>query len=245
MKVSRRRLLYLVTAAGCMAALAGTVWVGRTAAQGNVGAPVRQGAATGHTISVAGHGEIQVTPDQATLTLGVQTKAQDAQAAMSNNSSKTSQVIAAIEGQGVPAKNIQTSNLSLYHDDQQDTYVASHQLTVKVDQINNVGKVIDAAVGAGANNAWGIAFGLKNPASTRAQVLAAAVTDARNRANSLASALGVSITGVGSVSETAFQEPPPIRYGGVAAAPAPAPSTPVQAGELTVTADISVVYTFG
>lgn len=215
------------------------------AARGNVGAPVRQTSGTGHTLAVQGHGETNVAPDQATITLGVQTKGADAQSSLSNNANKMNAVIAAVQAQGVPASHIQTSDLSLWYDSQNDSYVSSHQIAVRLDNVNKVGAVLDSAVGAGANNSWGVSFGLKDQSAAKAQALAKAVADARGHANSLASSLGVSVSGVGSASEVAYQYQP-MFYGAKAAA-APAQSsapTPVQPGELTVSADIQVTYTF-
>jgi uncharacterized protein YggE len=184
-----------------------------------------------------------VPPDQATITLGVDTRASDAQSALSDNSSKMNAVITAVQGQGVPASHVQTSNLSIYYDSERNVYVASHQITAKLDDVNRVGQVLDAAVGAGANNTWGVGFGLKDPSAARAQALTQAVADARKRANAMASALGVTISGVGSASEATYQVTP-VTYAAPSQAAAGAP-TPVQPGQLTVTADINVVFTFG
>lgn len=211
-------------------------------ARGNVGAPVRQTTAN-HTVSVGGHGEVAVPPDMATITLGVETKGDDAATALSEAASKMAAVISAVEAQDVPAAHIQTTNLSVYYDTQGGTYVADHEVTVQLDGTSKVGAVLDAAVAAGANNSWGVSFGLKDPAAARAQALQAAITDARSRADAMATALGVSITGVGAASEASYSTPP--IEPGVRAAAAPSASTPVQPGELTVTADVNVIYTFG
>src|SRR5436305_14041237 len=63
-----RGILIAVVATAIVVAAAVFVLAPAASARGNVGAPVRQGA-TNHTISVGGHGEIQVAPDQATLTV--------------------------------------------------------------------------------------------------------------------------------------------------------------------------------
>ncbi len=222
-----------------------SVFMGQRAfARTSTGAVARQTTSTGHTISVSGHGEAQATPDKATLTVGVQTKGIDAQTALSSNATKLNAVTAAIESQGVAADHIQTSDLSLYLDSQSNTYQVSHSLTVNLDNVTKVGAVLDAAVAAGANNSWGVEFGLKDTSAQEAQALTAAVTDARKRADAMAAALGVSITGVGSASDVQFS--PPIQYAGVArAASAPSAATQVQPGQLTTSADVSVVYTFG
>jgi len=212
-------------------------------ARNNVGAQVNAGN-TSHTISVGGHGEVNVPPDEATIALGVQTQGNDAQAALAANASKMSAVIAAVQALGVPSSHIQTSELSMWYDSDHNTYVVSHSITARLDNVDRTGQVLDAAVAAGANNSWGVSFGLKDPSAARAEALKTAVADSRVRANSIASALGVNVSGVGSASEATYQVAPPEP---VAAAPvrgAPS-STPIQAGQLTVSADVNIVYTFG
>jgi uncharacterized protein YggE len=213
-------------------------------AKSDVGAPVKAASAN-HTISVAGHSEVKVAPDMATITLGVQTEANDAQTALSNNSARMNAVIAAVKGDGVPASHIQTSDLSLYYDSQQNRYFAQHSLTVEIDDIAKVGAVLDDAVAAGANNSWGVSFGLKDPSAAHSSALQAAVTNARTHADAIATALSVNISGVGSASEATFNQPVYDYPVAKAGAPSASGSTQVQPGQLTVSADVSVVYTFG
>jgi uncharacterized protein len=236
-----RRLGIAVVAAALLAA-GGTLVAQTAGARSNVGAPVKA-PATGHTITVSGDGSATVTPDMATVTLGVETKGEDAQSALHSNATKMTAVIAAIKAQGIPDNKIQTSNLSLYQDSQNSLFVADNSVTVEIDAINNVGQVIDAAVDAGANNSWGVSFGLKDDSAARAQALQAAVAEARKHADSIATGLGVSVSGVGSASEVSYSNPVPFRNAPVAAAVGA--STPVQPGELQITATVQVVYTFG
>jgi len=242
-----KRAVPIAAALGLVLIMAAVLLLAQGAsARGNVGAPLKQASSTGHTVTVAGHGEIIVAPDNATITLGVQTRSADAQTALSDNSTKMSAVIGAVEGQGVPASHIQTSNFSIWYDSQQNVDNVTHEVTVKLDDVNKVGAVIDAGVAAGANSSWGVVFGIKDLATVHAQALQAAVSDARTRADTMAAALGVSITGVGSASEVSFGNPVPVPYyAAPAGVPAAAPPTPVQLGQLRVSADISVVYTFG
>jgi uncharacterized protein YggE len=232
-----------VLTSGALVALAvgGGVVVTQTAgARSNVGAPVKQ-STTNHTITVAGTGNATVTPDMASLSLGVQTRGSDAQAAMHDNATKMSAVIAAIKAQGIPANKIQTSNLSIYHDDQNNVFVANNNVTVEIDTLSNVGTTIDAAVNAGANSSWGVNFGLKDESPARTQALQAAVADARKHADAIATGLGVSVTGVGSASEVSYSNPIPYAKAGAASDA----STPVEPGELQISANVQVVYTFG
>jgi len=214
-------------------------------ARSNVGAPVHAAASTGHTITVSGHGEVSVAPDRATVTLGVETHGQTAQDAFSANAQEMAAVIAAVQAQGIPANKIQTSNVSLYYDSEKTLYVATHDATVIIDTISKTGPVLDAAVAAGADHSWGVQFGLKDQSGPAALALQEAVTDARPRANAIATGLGVSVSGVGSASDVSASSPivySPVQRAGVAAPSAP---TPIQAGDLTVTENVNVVYTFG
>jgi uncharacterized protein len=216
----------------------------RVMARDGTAAPASQSSPTTHTISVSGHGEATATPDMATITVGVQTKSTDAQAALASNSTKLNAVVAAIQSQGVAADHIKTSDLSLYLDSQTNDYQASHQLTVSLDSVGKVGSVLDAAVGAGANNTWGVSFGLQDASAQRSQALTSAIADARKKANAIAAALNVTVTSVGSASEASYNSPP-IQSGAAARAPNALSATQVQPGQLTVSADVSVVYNFG
>jgi uncharacterized protein YggE len=196
-----------------------------------------------NVIRVSAMGQVSVAPDQATITVGVQTHASTAQEALSKNADAMTAVIAAIKGQGVQASHLQTSGLSIWYDDQKGQYTASHQITVTLDDITKVGPVLDASVAAGANNSWGVSFGLKDPSAAQAGALKAAVSTARVHADAIASALNVTITGVRSASEPTYTTQP-VNYAPVAAGASPSAPTPVQPGQLTVTASIALVYTF-
>jgi uncharacterized protein len=214
------------------------------AASNHVHSSVKQSGSAAHTVTVGGHGEVNLAPDQATITVGATTNAQTAKQALSQNADTLQAITTAIEAVGVPPSHIQTTNLSLYYDSDHLVYVVDHELTVKIDNVSNVGAVLDAAVGAGANNSWGVSFGLKDSTAARNQALQAAVRDARSKADSIGSSIGSSISGVQSVTESSANVQPPIRF--AAAAPAQSSgSTSVQPGELTISADVTVVYTFG
>jgi uncharacterized protein YggE len=235
-----RTAILVSSTIGILALVAAGFTVQSVGARSNVGAPVRA-SATGHTVTVTGHGTANVTPDMATLTLGVQTKGSDAQAALKDNANKMTAVIASVKANGVSANHIQTSDLSIWFDDQHGQYIVSHSVSVRVDNVNSVGTVLDSAVGAGANTSWGVQFGVKDTSAAQSQALQNAVSDARKHADAIASGLGVTVSGVGSASEVSYSNP--IVYAPRASA-APAVSTPVQPGELSITADVQVVYTF-
>ena len=198
-----------------------------------------------HGIVVSGSGRVNLRPDQATVTAGVQTQGRSAQEAQNENNAAMNAVIAAIKRVGIPDKNIQTVGVSLYPMFNQGQtvsgYTASNTVSVLVENVDQAGPVLDAAVNAGANQSSNVAFGLKDETAARNKALALAAADARSKADALAGALGLKITGVQSVSESSGGVPIITSPMAMAAAPS-SPTVPIQPGELGVTAQVTIVF---
>ncbi|GIV00992.1 MAG: hypothetical protein KatS3mg014_2607 [Actinomycetota bacterium] len=181
------------------------------------------------TVTVSGTATIRSQPDEATVTLGVQTRALTAEAAMRDNAERMREVIAAVRDARVVADDIATDWVSLYpqYDEQGigvQGYVAENQVSVTVRSMQTVGRVIDAAVEAGANLTSGISFGLSDEAAGLERALGEAVEDARSKALALAEATGAELGAVVSISETGAPGPIPVyRDLGVAEGAAGAP----------------------
>lgn len=233
-------LASLLTAAALAAPMA-------AGAETAIGDPVF--AAT--TLSLSAHGETEVTPDQATITLGVQTKAASARDAMAQNAQRMSAVIAALRGAGIAAKDIRTSNLNLQaqYDYAPNTpprltgYQAANDVTVTIDDLTRLGPAIDAVTQAGANQINGISFGLKSSQAAEDAARLEAVKALRAKAELYAQATGYHIARLVNLSEGGGYEPqPPRAMGEVIVTASKRMATPVAAGELTVRADVSAVF---
>jgi len=213
-------------------------------------------------IVVQGSGEVNVRPDLARISLGVQNQATDSTAAAQTNADRTAKVIDAVKRAGVAERDIQTSNYSIYPQYENRPrpnptqpgqfeqvltgYQVSNTVRVTVRKIVDTGRVLDAAVKAGANVAQGIQFDLDVPtaAKAREEALGLAVADALRKARVIAQAAGVpQITLVAVVENGA---PGPIRpvYEGMAMMKTADANTPVQPGENTVMASVTVRYRF-
>lgn len=204
------------------------------------GAVHRDAAATStsRSITTQGHGSKVVTPTQASITVGVQNRSATVAAAMASNARSIASVVTAIKGQGVVETSIQTTNLSLWFDTTDQTYVVSHDVTVRLDALEKLAPMLDAAVNAGANSSWGISYGVKDDTAARATALRSALADARKRAEVIAKSLGLSVTGVKAVTEnTTGTGPIPAGKGGMGGGAAP-----IQPGEMAVTSDVTVSY---
>lgn len=206
-------------------------------------------------ITVVGTGKVTLKPDLATIVVGVQAQATTAAKAQSQASAATAKIIAAVKGQGVADADITSQWISLQPQYDYSAngaapprvtgYLANQSLAVKVRQIDKAGPVIDAAVGAGANQVGGISFSVADPTGATAQARTAAMADAKQRAQSLAQGAGISLGAVVAVSEVASPSPTPIPYAAAVPAAGDISKTPVQVGTTEVEVDVQVTFAIG
>jgi hypothetical protein len=205
----------------------------------------------GTLLSVSAEGRVESAPDMATLSLGVLTEGQTAAAAMAENARRMTALTQALRRAGVAERDIQTSNLSvnpqyMYVENQPPRitgYQASNQVTVRVRNLDNTGRVVDAAVAAGGNTVNGISFSHADPDAQLDAARLDAAQNARRRADLYAQAFGMRVHRVIAISEGGGYSPPmPIpvmaRMEDAMAAPPP----PVAPGEITTSVIVSVTY---
>src|SRR5262245_48564600 len=197
------------------------------------------------TITVTGNGSVTTVPDTATFSFTVDTRAKTATAALAQNSTETAAVIAAVKAQGIGSDDIQTSQVSLSPQSSDDGtsivgYVASNTITVKSDLAHS-GKLVDAAVGAGANGVGGPSLSRSDQAALYRDALKKAVEDAKLKAESLADAAGLKLGAVQSVSEGATSSPP-VPFAASKAADA---GVPIEPGTQEIDATATVTYEAG
>ena len=208
-----------------------------------------------HTISVSGTGRVILSPDTADLRLGVSATAKTVKDARAAAAKSMTAVLAGLKKLGIADKDIQTANLSLQPMYDYGTsnkpprltgYQLSNSILVTVRDLDKVSDAIDGALADGATTLDGISFRVADQAAAEKKAREAAMADAKAKAQTLASAAGVSITGVASISETVAQPPYPIYYGAMDRAGALAAiPTPVQAGTSEVSITVAVVYLIG
>jgi len=204
------------------------------------------------TLTVSGTGKVYLTPDIAYITIGVHTEDENASKAVSDNNTQTQKVIDVLKSQGIAEKDIQTTNFSIYPQKEYDSegkptgkilYIVDNSVYVTVRDLEQVGEVLDATVQAGANNISGIQFDVADKSAALSQARISAVKDAEAKAQELASAAGVTLGAVQTISEYTNSAPVPM-YDMRAAAPmaAEAASMPIQAGQMLLTLDVNIVY---
>jgi uncharacterized protein YggE len=200
------------------------------------------------TVTVVGHGSVIVTPDIATVIVGVQITKPTITEAQSEATTQMTAIIDAIKAAGVAEQDIQTSYYSVnvlfnYDNTGNPTevvgYQVSNQVSVVVRDLDKVGSLLADVVGAGANTIYGITFGVEDPSGAESEARAKAVADARKRAEELAQAAGLSLGRVLTISEGTA---PAIPYATSQFAGGKGAAAPVQPGTLEVAVDVQVTF---
>jgi uncharacterized protein len=238
-----RRTTITAGAAALLALAAGT-------AAAQPGMPMQP--MTSPTIRVTATGDARTVPDRAFIDFGVETQAATARQAAEENAARMERVIAALVRAGVPRADIQTRDYNVfpvYAQQPRDEgeprvtgYRVMNTVAVQTDEVRRVGALMDAALAAGANRVAGIRFGLRDPERARAEAIREALTRARAEAETIAQGLGVRLGRVLDASTTST--PPPFYPMLMAeqAADMRRMSTPVEPGQQTVNATVSVVF---
>jgi uncharacterized protein YggE len=195
-------------------------------------------------LTVVGTGSANVTPDRASFTFGTVSQARTAAAALAASSQAVDRVVAALRNAGVARADIQTSEVSLSPrmNDTADTivgYTATNSVTANIRRLADAGGVIDAAVGAGANQVYGPNLLASDQDGAYRNALRAAVAAARTKAETLANASGVTLGRITAVTEGSSGPQPMPATGDRSSAPA------IEPGTQQIEATVSVTFAFG
>ena len=171
------------------------------------------------TVKVTGEATLQATPDQAIITLGVQTENVDPKIAQQENAQTISEIITVLKELGIAETNIKTSD---YRIDPQYNYIEGkeifknykvhHMLQIKTKDIEKVGSIIDAAVKRGANSVSNIRFSLANSDSYYNQALTIALNNAYEKALTLTRAIDAPLHPIPIQMEELSAPTPPVAY---------------------------------
>jgi uncharacterized protein YggE len=209
------------------------------------------GASAGYpenTITVIGTGTVHSTPDIATVDVGVDVTKPTVTEGFTEANSKVQDIITALTGLGVAAEDIQTSNLSVYSNnnpnpqtgENQTAYTVSNTVHVIVRDVTKVETVIDAAIKAGATSLYGLSFDIQDRSALEEQARELAIKDAQARGEHYASLIKATLGDVIVINENPIIGGQPIALysrqglGGGGAVVAP--------GQTDVQIQVSVTY---
>src|SRR5665811_77140 len=206
------------------------------------------------SITVSGEGLVKAGPDEATLTIIVETDAPDAPQALDANSTQMTQVLERLKAEGLAEESLQTANVAVYPNRRWDPqsgeetiegYRAQNSIRVTLTDLTKVGDVFTAATEAGANNISGPEWRLADDSVAVGQALDKAFASARAKAETLAKAAGLTLGVVLTIQESSTSTPPVIydsRAGAEQAAGEALAATPINPMDLEVRGSVTLTY---
>jgi uncharacterized protein len=203
-------------------------------------------------IVVTGEGSVAVAPNNALIRIGATVRNNTVTAALDTNSKAMTAIIAALQSAGVAASDIQTARFSIQPIYAQATsfsspgagaapklagYSVSNHVTVTIRDTDKIGVLIDRAVSAGANDIGNISFAVSDTSKVLDPARAAAIADARRKAEIYAKAAGVRLGTVQWITEDTGGGSPMPMMARAAAAP-----VPIASGEDTLWVRVTVGF---
>ena len=213
---------------------------------------VAQGQESGF-IEVSGSGVVSVAPDRAIVSFAMETRTPAANDAASANADAMDAVLTAIRGGSFSDLDLETFGYALQPEYSARTnnrtreivaYTALNNVRATISDVDAVGRLIDVAIGSGANRVSSISFMASDTEEARSQALAEAVASARAQARVIAEALGHELGQPLEVRGGA-QRPVPMRAQSPMLMSAEAARTPIEAGDQSVTATVTIRFALG
>ena len=205
-------------------------------------------------IVTTGNGEAKASPDRATIMIGVHSRASTAAAAGADNARRQKAVIDTLKALGLTSDQISTVNYNVWPETQPISptnntqrvvaYNVTNTVRADVRRIEDVGKLIDAALGKGANEISSLQFTSSKADSARRAALAVAVANARADAEALAKAAGGSLGQLVELSTVSSPIRPIIFDARMEMSAKAATPTPIEPGEQTVNATVTARWSF-
>ncbi len=203
-------------------------------------------------IWVSGRGMVAVTPDIATLRLGVEAQAATVAEAQSQTAEAMDRVMTALTENAVAEKDIQTQHFSIYpvtrwdKDDEEQVivgYRVTNKVNAKIREIDKAGTIIDAvaAVGGDLTRIDSIDFSVDDPSAYYEEARKEAMADAKAKAEQLAELADAKLGKATYISESSYV-PPPIYRQDIYEEAVPAATTPISPGEMEISLTVQVVY---
>lgn len=204
------------------------------------------------TITVTGHGEARGNPDMATVSVGINISGTDISGVVQDSNEAIAAITAALQAIGIAPNDIQTTGFNVWPEDIWDNmtgqptgekrYHVDSQMQINIRNIDNVGMVLETALSNGANNIYGLNFGIEDTAQLTEEARTAAIADARARAQAMADGMGLTLGEVSSASDQSGGVVYPYFVGAGYGMGGGGGEPPISEGQMAVSVSISVTF---
>lgn len=200
-------------------------------------------------ISVSGEGKVKVTPDQAVISIGIETKGSNATDVKKQNDATTEKVVQYLKRSKLGAKDYQTSRVQLNpqydYDKKKYSYIASQTIEIQLKDLALYDGLMEGLTDSGINRINSVEFKSSKLAEYEAEARKLAIQEARKKAQDYTSVLGQKVGKALSISDNTQVYPPqPVYYAKAMMAESAdaAPRETLAVGEINITANVSVSF---
>lgn len=198
------------------------------------------------SIVTTGEAIVRRAPDQAFVVAAVETRARTPRDAQQQNATTMTAMLQKVMAAGIPKDAIRTLGYTI----QQDVdfvngrrvpreFAARNAVEIRIDAVDRVGEVIDAAVQGGATTVDNVRYDVKERSALEREALRLAVVDARARADAAAAGAGQTVVRVLRIDDTRAPEyPRPMMAARVALADAP--TTPIEPATIEIRSTVTL-----
>lgn len=241
----------MTTRLSMVVVVAGAALAGLTLSAGSLRAQPSEATATAPEIAASASGEVKAGPDRATILFSVETRAATAAEASTDNASRQRAVLAALRAAGLAEADVGTISYTITPNMEYDQtrgssrvvgYIARNTVRAEVREIARVGRVIDAAITAGANEVSSLQFATSRAEALRLDALRSAMTQACREASALAAAAGGTLGPLVQASTSEANYPPPPMP--MLRAEARQADTPITPQEVSITVSVATRWRF-
>ena len=211
-----------------------------------------------NNITVSATGEVYTKPDLALTTFSVVTEAKTVEDAMKENTEKMNEVIESVKSEGVESKDLKTTTFSIrpryeWYENEKSLYYPEGErvlvgyeiqqsLQVKIREMDNIGSILEGATSKGANEVGNLQFTVEDEDRAKEEARNDAIKEAKEKAQSIASQLGVKLIKIISFNEGSSSP----RYYGIESAMGVGDSSvsvpQIETGENKITVSVSITY---
>ncbi len=197
-------------------------------------------------VTVTGEGIVRVTPDMATITIGVNNQGNDANEVKKQNDETVDAVIKYLKKANIAKEDYQTQRVYLNrnydYDKKKYYYVANQTITVKLKDLNKYDTLITGLTDVGVNNIQGVEFESSKQKEHEKEARRLAMLNAQQKAREYAEAVGQGIGQAYLINENAVQNYYPVRSMAMYEAKADAPRETLALGEIEIKANVNVSF---
>ena len=210
-------------------------------------------------IIVTGTSSIELEPDMATLSLGIESSASTVSEARDNASISINEMLDVMKNVGIDDEDIQTTAFNIYPqyeyiEVREDGrvrgvqelvgFTVSNMLLVTVKNLDDIGEIIDKLTDAGGNDVRfnSINFGIQDPVPYQSQLRKLAVEDGITKASQLAEYSGVKLGSITMINDYSSQASVAQDQAVFAERAMAIPSTSINPGSLNLSMQVDMIF---